>query len=93
MNILPLTSIFLALMASEVKCNLRFEICIIDYPGMHVHIASNGFLVASEAVAATKWTMEVTSGLRIEISDYMLPCRSWLYSSILGTYPEEDLLA
>ena len=38
---------------------------------MHVHIAFNGFLVASEAVAASKWPMEVTSGLRIEITDYI----------------------
>ena len=81
-------------MASKVKCNLRFEICIIYYPGMHVHIAFNGFLVASEAVAASKWPMEVTSGLSIEISDYIcyhvVPGST---SPILGTYPEEDLPA
>ena len=31
-------------MASEVKFNLRFELCGLNYPDIHVHIACNSLL-------------------------------------------------
>ena len=35
----------MAAMASEVKFDLRFELSNLDYPGIHVHVASNIHIV------------------------------------------------
>ena len=41
-------------MAPEVKFDFGIELSDLDYPDIHVHIASNEHVVASEAMAALR---------------------------------------
>ena len=50
-------------MTSEVKFDPRFEISNPDYPGNHVHVASNSHIVDLQTAS------EVANGLGIEVSD------------------------
>ena len=43
-----------ASIASAVKLDLIFEISILSYPGIYVHIAFKTILVAFEVIAASK---------------------------------------
>ena len=50
--------------------DLRFEISNLDYPGIHVHIASNGL----RGHGGLQTTSEVTSDLKIQLSDLDYLC-------------------
>ena len=50
--------------------DLRFDISNLDYPGIHVHIASNGL----RGHGGLKTTLEVTSDLKIQLSDLDYIC-------------------
>ena len=49
---------------------LRFEISNLTYPGIHVHIASNGF----RGHGGLQTASEVTSDLKIQLSDLDYMC-------------------
>ena len=55
--------------ASEVQFDLRFETSNLDYPGIHVHIASKRHLGGLRGRGGLQMTSEVTSGLVFELSD------------------------
>ena len=68
-----------AMTASEAmaasKCpqgsyDLRFDISNLDYPGIHVHIASNSL----RGHGGLQTTSEVTSDLKIQLSDLNYLC-------------------
>ena len=59
----------MASIASEVIFNLGFEISNLNYPGIHVHVASNGHLHGLCGHDGLQTASEVTSGLGIELSD------------------------
>ena len=50
--------------------DLRFDISNLDYPGIHVHIASNGL----RGHGGLQTTSEVTSDLKIQLSDLDYLC-------------------
>ena len=64
----------MASIASEVILNLVFEISNLNYPGIHVHVASNGHLHGLCGHDGLQTASEVTSGLGIELSDINYPC-------------------
>ena len=64
----------MASIASEVKFNFRFEISSLNYPGIHVHVASNGHFHGLCGHDGLQTASEVTSGLRIELSDLKYLC-------------------
>ena len=76
MCLLPLTLILVAseaMVASkwpQRSYDLRFDISNLDYPGIHVHIASNGLL----ANGSLQMTSEVTSDLGIKLCDLDYLC-------------------
>ena len=55
-------------MTSEVKFDLIFEISNLDYPGIHVHVASNSHIVDLRGHDSLQTASEVTNGLGIELS-------------------------
>ena len=60
--------------ASEVKFELRFEISILNYPGIHVYIAFNNHFGDLWGHGGLQTASEVTSGLRIKLSDLNYLC-------------------
>ena len=64
----------MASIASEIIFNLGFEISNLNYPGIHVHVASNGHLHGLCGHDGLQTASEVTSGLGIELSDINYPC-------------------
>ena len=73
---LPLTAILVAFEAMAASkrplrsYDLRFEISNLDYPGIHVHIASNSL----QGHGGPQMTSEVTSDLKIQLSDLDYLC-------------------
>ena len=55
-------------MTSEVKFDLSFEIGNLDYPGIHVHVASNSQTVDLRGHGSLQTALEVANCLKIEIS-------------------------
>ena len=59
----------MASMASNFKFDLRLKIRNLHYPGIHVHVASNSHLGGLLGHDGLQMTSEVTSDLKIELSD------------------------
>ena len=64
----------MASIASEVKFNLGFEISNLNYPGIHVHVAPNSHFGGLGGHGGLQTTSEVTSGLKIKLSDLNYLC-------------------
>ena len=62
-------------MTSEVKLDLRFEISNLDYPGIHVHVASNSHIVDLWGHDSLQTASEFAYGLKIELSDLYYLCK------------------
>ena len=52
-------------MASKFKVDLRIEIRNLNYPRVHVHVASGGHFGGSEAMVALQMTSEVKADLKL----------------------------
>ena len=64
----------MAAMTSEVKFDLRFELSNLDYPSIHVHVASNCHIVDLRGHGSLQTASEVTNDLGIELSDLNYIC-------------------
>ena len=58
----------------QTSYDLRFEISNLDYPGIHVHIASNSHFGGLCGYGGLQMASEVTYGLKIELSDLDYLC-------------------
>ena len=62
-------------MISEVKFDLRFEISNLDYPGIHVHVASNSHIMDLRGHDSLQTASEFAYGLGIELSYLYYLCK------------------
>ena len=59
---------------SVANLNFIFEISNLNYPGIYVHVASNSLLGGLWGHDGLQMTSEVTSDLKIELSDLNYLC-------------------
>ena len=83
----------MASLTSEIKFDLRFEISNLDYPVIHVHVASNSHIVDLRGHGSLQSASEVANGLGIELSGLNNLCsHAFLASNCLDGLNERTLI-
>ena len=72
----------MAALTSEVKSDLIFELSNLDYPGIHVHVASNCHFVDLGGHGSVQTASEVTNDLGIELINLNYICCHIFLASI-----------